>query len=458
MAATLQFMPEITVENPRESSSVRSMTKLFFVSFWVIIFTGAVRKWLFPQVSVLYLLQDIPIGLAYLFALWKGLFDRGYLLLGIALLSVILVLQGLAQIIFSGLNTFVAFVGFHNYLFYLPILIVFPLCLTEKYRRAFVRWYLLFSIPMCCLAIAQASSPTTAWVNKTTEGEAFGLPGTDVARVSGTFNFTVFYGIWAAIAVALCMGEWLLPKERRAIRSQWLMILCTITVNLCHLVSGSRTAIALAGLAVLGGLVGATILGSMRAILAIASICVLIPIAAGMTYAISPTEFNIVVDRFTGKDYVSDSKLRVTDGLIGFATVPQISLLGAGIGMGVDAAHVGSTDTYNFTYALAEQDSIRTVMELGTPVGLLYILTRIGFIFGMVFLSVLIVRAGSSPHVLPLSFCLLAQCYLGDLTRNASMSASQTMVGYAFILGAYYYPDSTTSLEYVAGDSLTRSV
>jgi hypothetical protein len=123
--------------------------------------------------------------------------------------------------------------------------------------------------------------------------------------------------------------------------------------------------------------------------------------------------------------------------------------------MGVDAAHVGSSDTYNFTYVLSEQDTVRNVMELGTPVGLLYVLTRIAFIYGMIFLSIRIVRAGSSPHVLPLSFILLGQTY-SDLTRAATMTASQVMVGYAFILGAYYYPDTITSPDYAAGDSLTR--
>jgi len=431
---------------------------LCFVSFGAIIFTGAVRKWLFPGVSVMYLLQDVPIGFAYLYALWTGLFDRGYLFLGIILLSTVLILQGLLQIIVSGLSVFVAVVGIHHYLFYLPILVVFPLCLTEKYRKKFVRWNLIFSIPMCLLAIAQALSPKSAWVNKSSEGDAFGLPGAEVARVSGTFNFTVFYGIWVAIAVALCMGEWLLPKERRAMQNQWLLIVCTFTVNLCHLVSASRSAIMLAGMAVLGGLVGAIVLGSTRAILAIVGICVLLPVAAGMTYLISPDEFNIVLDRFTGSHYVDDGKNRIQDGFIGFATIPQFSLIGAGIGMGVDASHLGNADTYNFTYTLSEGDTIRNVMELGTPVGLFYVLTRIGFLFGMVFLSFRIVRAGSSPHVLPLSFCLLAQAYQGDLTRAATMTASQVMVGYAFILGAYYYPDNTTSLEYAAGDSSTRSV
>jgi hypothetical protein len=51
---------------------------------------------------------------------------------------------------------------------------------------------------------------------------------------------------------------------------------------------------------------------------------------------------------------------------------------------------------------------------------------------------------------------MLGQTYQ-DLTRAATMTASQVMVGYAFILGVYYYPDAKTSLGFEADDSLTRS-
>jgi len=457
LVTTIQFADEITVENPREAVSVRWMARLFFATFWAIIFTGAIRKWIFPGITALYLLQDVPLVLAYIYALWTGLFSRGYLMLYTVLLGTVISLQALGQIIFVGLNVVVAGVGLHNYLFYLPILLIFPLCLTPRYRKSFVWWNLIFSIPMCLLAIAQAESPKQAFINRTSEGDAFGIPGAEIARVSGTFNFTLFYGIWVALAVALCMGEWLLPKERRAIRNQWLLILCTVTVNICHMVSASRSAIALAGAGIFGALVGAVVLRSTRALLALGSICAMLPVAVGMTYLISPAEFNIVVDRFTGDQYATDNKTRVGDSLVGFLIYPKFSLIGAGIGMGVDAAHVGSVDAYNFTYGLSEFDMIRTVMELGTPVGLLYALSRIGFLFGMVFLSIRIVRSGSSPHVLPLSFFVLAQGYTGDLTRNATMTGSQVMIGCAFILGAYYYPDNI-SLETTEGISLTRSV
>lgn len=456
MATALQLADERTLERPWVDSSAQTMARLFFATFWVIVFNGAVRKWIAPNASILYLLQDVPIFIAYCYAIWKGFFDRGYLMLGIVVLSTIILLQGLIQVLVLGLDFFVALAGFHNYLFYLPVLLVFPLCLTERHRRNYIWWNLILSIPMCMLAIAQALSPRMAWVNRTTGGDAAGVPGADVARVSGTFNFNGFYGIWVAMAVALCLGEWLLPKRRRVIQRTWLLILCTFTVNLCHLVAASRTAIVLAAIAVAGAMVGAVVLGSNRAIFAIGGILILLPVAAGATFVISPQEFNIVVQRFTGEDAKQNVTDRIEDTLIGFATTPKFSLIGAGIGMGVDAAHVGNTDTYNFTYELSELDTVRNVMELGTPVGLLYVLTRIAFVYGMIFLSIRLVRSGTSPHVLPLSFVLLAQNY-ADLTRSAAMTASQVMVGYAFILGAYYYPDAMTGLHFEADDSLTRS-
>lgn len=457
MATALQFVEEVTVESPQESVAARTMARFYFACFWTVLFTGAVRKWIFPGTSAFYLLQDVPIGMAYFYALWRGAYDRGVLLLGILMLSTLLILQGLLQVIVSSLSLFVAGVGFHHYLFYLPILVVFPMFLTEKYRRNFIWWNLMLSIPMCLLAFAQSLSPKQAWVNRTSEGDAFGVPGADVARVSGTFNFVSFYGIWVAMAVALCMGEWLLPKHRRVIQRQWLLILVTFTVNLCHLVSASRAAIFLSGLAILGALVCAFVLGSMRSIAAMLGIFFLLPVAAGVTYLISPAEVNIVIDRFTNSEGANDSKTRVLEGLTDFATVPKFSLIGAGIGMGVDAAHAGNADAYNFTYTLSEEDTTRNVMELGTPVGLVYVLIRLVFFYGMILLAIRIARSGSTPHVVPMSFFLIATGY-ADLTRNATMTATQILLGYAFILSAYYNPDNATDLEYQAGNSLTRSV
>ena len=62
-------------------------------------------------------------------------------------------------------------------------------------------------------------------------------------------------------------------------------------------------------------------------------------------------------------------------------------------------------------------------------------------------------KLGAAPHVLPLAFFSLAQAYQSDLTRSATMTASQVMLGYAFILGVYYHPDQA-GLEPMADQSL----
>jgi len=225
---------------------------------------------------------------------------------------------------------------------------------------------------------------------------------------------------------------------------------------LCVLISGSRQTIFLAAVAVFGALVASVILGSGRAMVSILALCLLMPVVGAVTYFISPVEYDTVTQRLTGEREAADAQNRILGGFYAFLTEPRFSLIGAGIGMGVDASHVGDVNTYNFTYALSEGDTARNVMELGTPVGLTYLACRFMFLFGMSLVAIRIVRSGSSPHVLPLAFMLFAQAWNGDMTRAATMTSSQVMIGYAFIMGVQIYPDFHT-LELPASDFMTRS-
>jgi hypothetical protein len=155
-----------------------------------------------------------------------------------------------------------------------------------------------------------------------------------------------------------------------------------------------------------------------------------------------PNEFQIIVERFTGDEYVAEAQGRTLDIAVGFLTDPPFSLIGAGIGMGIDAAHFGENYNANFLYQSSEWDTIRIVYEEGTLVGLFYDFTRIAFSLGMVFLAIQIVRKGGVPHVLPIAMYCFAQVYLQDLTRLGSMTSGQVAIAYAFILSVYLYPHS----------------
>jgi hypothetical protein len=437
LVTTAQFGGEYFADNIDTLPRTKRLAQFYFASFWCILFTGAIRKWLFPHVTVFYLLQDVPIVLCYLYALVTLRFTRGYLCFGIIVLSVLITLQGLLQIIELGISPVIVAIGLHHYLLYLPMLLTFPLGLTFKYRREFIKWNLLLALPMSLLALAQAVSSTSAWVNKTSEGETMGLPGVDVPRVTGTFNFGVFFGIWIGMALALCLGEWLLPAERRIFKSRSLLILSTFSLVLTCLISGSRQNLLLAALAVVGAMIAAILIRSTRVIAVIAGILLSLPLAAALTFVISPTEFQVMHERLTGKSGSANLKDRTFGTLYQWLTEPEFSLIGRGVGLGVDAAHVGSDNAYLYTYDLSEGDTIRNVMELGTPVGILYVVARFSLMIGFIFLAIRLVHY--SPHVLPLSLLMFGQA-AADLTRAATMTSTQVMIGYAFILGVYFYP------------------
>lgn len=444
MATALQLtneLGEISYDRPQ----TRRMARLFFATFWLIIFTGAIRKWVFPNLTALYLLQDVPITMAYIYALVTGLYARSLVLIGICILSVILVLQALLQIILIGLSPFTAAVGLHHYLYYLPMLIVFSVILDAKNRRDFIRWNLLLAIPMSVLGLAQSLSPSTAFVNRSSAGGAMIIPEGGISRGTGTFNFTAFYALWLGLAFALCVGEWLQPQGKRNIQNRLLLFSCTAALLIATLVSAERTAIGLMMVALVGGAIAAGLLGSTRPLVAISLILVLLPVGAGVTALISPAEFTSITNRITDSDNISDTKVRIRDMIIGFLEV-DFNPIGAGIGMGVDAAHVGETGGYDATYNLSEMDITRTVMELGTFVGLLYAFVRIGFFAGMLLLAVYLVRKRCSPHVLPLALVLFVTGYGGDMTRNSTMTSTQLMLGCAFILGVFYFPDNDPAI------------
>jgi hypothetical protein len=140
---------------------------------------------------------------------------------------------------------------------------------------------------------------------------------------------------------------------------------------------------------------------------------------------------------------------------VGFLTVPPFSLLGVGIGMGIDAAHPGDPETYLYTFKYSETDTIRIGFEAGTLTGLVYNGVRILFSAGMILLAMNVVRRGGPPHVLPLAFVMFLQSYQGDLTRLGTVTFCQVALAYSFILGADFW--SRGSMEWRPNERLNQT-
>jgi hypothetical protein len=349
-------------------------------------------------------------------------------------------IQTLAQVIFVEHAITIGIIGLHHYIFYLPIVFLLPPCMNDKNRQRFIRFNLLSNIPMALIAALQAMSPRSAWINRTSAGEdtAF-LVGNGAVRATGTFNFTMSFSIWCGIAVALTLGEWLRPQHERAIRSRKILVLSTICAFIATVDSASRTAILLGGAAFVGAMAVVIVTRRYKHLLLLGAMIVILPILTLIAYFVAPLAFSGVMDRFSGEDNQREMTSRMTDLTFNFIFMPSRTIIGEGIGNGIQAAHVGSASAYDIS--LAEMENLRLIQELGPISGSAVVLIR--YVAGIYMLvasfRLLKVSSGRLSSVLPLAFTLAPTLMLGELIRSAPVVATQTYFFVSLICGAILF-------------------
>jgi hypothetical protein len=427
----------------------RTLLAWFFLAGWIcVLMQGALRKWIFPGAAKpLYLIQDVPLLLAYVYAVLKGHIWAGKVAFSCCVISLLLAIQTLAQLMFVDLPLKTAVIGLHQYIYYLPILFIYPVCLNHKEIRRFIRWNLLIIIPMGILGTMQSRAGKAAWINRTAAGDetAFSIAGSTAIRATGTFNFTLSYSIWCGVAAALVVGEWILPPEKRSFKSRLLLILFSICVAMATMVSGSRTAIFLAAGAFFGGLVAALLLRNQQLILRFGGIILAMPLMAGLAFLLAPDAFTGNLNRFSHSENQVEMSVRIAQMTVGFLSEPGFSVFGKGIGTGIQAASASSTDPYSIK--LSEWDNIRGVQEMGTFGGIPLVLAR--YIASLLLIGAAVRAQLQRPgfaYALPIAFTVAPTLAIGDIWRTAPMVATQVFYFMALICGAILFRRESQSI------------
>ena len=444
MSALIQEMPSEFAPASEESRRQAQLLQLFLITHASIVLVGAIRKWLFPSVLALYFLQDLPILAAYIYAVRFRLYTRGIVTLSVTVIAFLLLIQSMIQLAVLGLPLKVFVVGYHAYLFYLPMLAIFPLAMNARGRDRFMRWYILSGIPMAVLVLIQSRSSASAFVNRTTGGRGFGGLQGDLARATGTFNFVTFYGLWLTICFTFCASEWLFPKAYRSVKNRVLLLSSTAGCLISIAVSGSRGAVAAGVIVLLGVAAASFLLKNYRALMILGLFLLSAPITLGVAALVSPKMLVAFENRITNPVNVREAKGRIVIMLTDFIPTSD-DLVGAGLGFGVDGSHAGELGSYEFTYQLSESDLSRILLELGVVTGSFYVAWRLLFCLGLILISVKLTVDHITPHALPLSFFLFSQALGGDWTRNPTMSTTQAFLAMSFILGAFYFRDHMIS-------------
>jgi hypothetical protein len=213
----------------------------------LLIFEGAIRKWLFPGAQdLVYFAKDVLLLGVYI-GFFRDLSQRRSPLPRQPILYGMLAfgaLFGVLEIFNPELpNVLVGIFGFKAYFFYVPLIFVLPAAFRSDAELHLFLWrYSLLAIPVGLLGIAQFFSPSTSILNtyaRSSEDAYVATFGSSTfVRVTATFSFITGYTAYLLTAIVLILL--LLGAGRWKFRGNYLLFIALGMTLLGMLMTGSR--------------------------------------------------------------------------------------------------------------------------------------------------------------------------------------------------------------------------
>lgn len=183
--------------------SIQVLKKGIWLYFFLLIFEGALRKWIVPSLASPLLIIRDPIGIYLLYkAFTQNLVAHKVYIYTCFFIGIV---SFFTAMLFGHENFSVAVFGLRVFVIHLPLTFIIANSFTRKdvIRMGVVLLYM--SVPMTLLLAIQFFSPQSAWVNRGVGGDMAGSGfggALGYFRSSCTFSFTngtaLFYGLLAS--------------------------------------------------------------------------------------------------------------------------------------------------------------------------------------------------------------------------------------------------------------------
>ncbi|MGA2206014.1 MAG: hypothetical protein ABSG10_04705 [Terracidiphilus sp.] len=372
-----------------------TLKKLFWAYFLLLIFEGALRKWIVPQLSAPLLLVRDPVAMliileAYRTNKWPEKWSIVTSILSAGLIGLCF-LQAVV-----GNNPWVAAVyGLRSYLLPFPVAFIMGENLDAEDLRKFGACTLWLMLPETVLEIAQYITPAHSFLNAGAYAgaEQIGYAGGHV-RASGTFSFVSGPAIYGPlVAVFLLYG---VVNDKLA--KKWLLWAATAALILSVPMVGSRSyVVQLATVVVAAGVAGMFGVSQFLKMVKIA-----VPLMA-MFFVVSllpvfSRATSTMAERFQGADEVEGGGSikavlahRVATPLLTRIEETDYSSNPIGIGMGRGAPAITTLLEGTASFAAGEDELDHMIIEFGPYPGLAFALFRL--ILGLYILGGAVARA-----------------------------------------------------------------
>jgi len=347
--------------------------------FFLLLFEGALRKWVLPGLATPLLLIRDPVAILLIYFTWKkGLLSSNLYLSSFVFLGIL----GIFTAVFFGHgNIYVAMYGARILLLHLPLIFVIGRIFDHEDVLEMGKAILWMAIPMVIIIGIQFYSPQSAWINRGVGGdiEGGGFSGAlGFYRPSGTFSFTNGNSLFFSLLASFIFYFWLEQGKLNKL----LLIGASVALLSSIPLSISRTLLFFVVISLMFAVVASSRKREYFRKILIVSVGCLITLSALLQTSYFGTATEAFASRYeTANETEGGLEGVVMDrflgGLVGALTgSAEVPFFGYGLGMGTN---VGSMllmgDTY---YLISEGEWGRVIGELGQLFGLVIIFLRMG--------------------------------------------------------------------------------
>lgn len=374
-AATL---PHLSLAFAEEARTTRRLRQLIWLYIVLLIFEGAMRKWLLPGLAAPLLIIRDPLAVLMLYV---AATSRRYQVLNTyTLVAFVTTIIGFfAALAFGHENLSVASFGAHIMALHFPLIFIFGQALDRDDVLRIGRFIMWLTPPMILLVGLQFYSPQSAWVNRGVGGdmEGAGFSGAlGYFRPPGTFSFTLGATLFFDLAAAFVAYFWI--SSRREI-PRLLLLAATVSVLLAISLLLSRGYVFQLGITVIFMLFAS--LRSGRSVGNIGLVLLFFPLIVMvlLQFEFFQTSLDVISTRFAlaGKSeggvegtlvnrFLAGNLSAITDDRAGFWG------FGLGLGTNVGSVLVGEGGTF----LVGENEWQRVIGELGILLGSITVLCR----------------------------------------------------------------------------------
>lgn len=414
----------------RNESVRKKIVSLVFIIYWLLIFEGALRKWAFPEFEkLLFFIRDPFVLMVYLLAFkYRFLPRNSKLLFGASILSVFMLFFSVLQMITVDLNPLIALYGWRNYFFYVPLAFIIGECFNRVDFARLQRQSLIVAIPMAILVYIQFLSPSTSFINKAINEDAWiFMVSVDMVRTTGTFTFTTGHSIFVGSVAAMLLAVWLLPAKSRPIKGK-LLWMATGAVATMVALSGSRTVFFYVSLIMLATFISGLLVKKAALKMRAIRMPVFLALFGAFVFVfVFPTSFEVMSERQADAIVQEGSTMARAFGVFHnfVGVLPEAPAIGYGLGFGTGGGSTLATGSAQFT--LAEDEWSRIILEVGPFMGAFYIFFRIALVSSLLAGAFKTARVSDEPT----SLILLG--FIGMTLLNGVITMQGTVNGYGWL-------------------------